>query len=161
MLAIPFYIYIKWRGTAWAVGVLSFLGSGLVFAQQPCASAPQAQAENRSSAPTKKPQLGPLEISIHWRPRVEGWDWFRGREGQSNYALGHSWLRIAVGQTCPHFNRQVEAAQATILGPPSNAIVPAPQGRLGLGGTYCAADGSKSNNPDGFVKQALVQLTRR
>src|SRR5712692_2335854 len=149
---------MRWRGIAWAVGVLSFLGSGLVFAQQPRASAPQAHAENKSSAPTKKPKLGPLEISVNWRARVEGWDWFEGSGGNSSYALGHSWLRIAVGQTSPRIDWQVEVAQATILGLPSNAIVLGPQGQLGLGGTYYAANGSKSNNANGFVKQAFVQL---
>jgi hypothetical protein len=129
-----------------------------VYAQQPRASVPQAQAGNKSSAPTKKPKLGPLEISINWRTRVEGWDWFRGSEGESNYALGHSLLRVAIGQTNDRFDWQLEAAQATILGLPSNAVVPSPQGQLGLGGTYYAANGNNRNNANWFVKQAFVQL---
>src|SRR6266478_832797 len=149
---------MRWRGIAWAVGVFCFLGSGLAYAQQPRASVPQAQAGNKSSAPTKKPKLGPLEISINWRTRVEGWDWFRGSEGESNYALGHSLLRVAIGQTNDRFDWQLEAAQATILGLPSNAVVPAPQGQLGLGGTYYAANGNNRNNANGFVKQAFVQF---
>jgi hypothetical protein len=52
----------------------------------------------------------------------------------------------------------VEAAQATILGVPSNAVVPAPQGQLGLGGSYYAANGNDRNNANGFVKQAIVQF---
>jgi hypothetical protein len=89
---------------------------------------------------------------------VEGWDWFDGGAGNSNYALGHSLLRLAVEQTSDRFDWQVEAAQASILGVPSNAVLPAPQGQLGLGGTYYAANSNNRNNANGFVKQAFVQF---
>jgi hypothetical protein len=67
-------------------------------------------------------------------------------------------LRLAVRQTSNRFDWQVEAAQAAILGVPSNAVVPAPQGQLGLGGSYYAANGNDRNNANGFVKQAIVQF---
>ncbi len=148
---------MKRRATAWVAGALAFLGGGIVSAQ-PSPPAQQSQPEKKNSAPAKKPKLGPLEISVNWRARVEGWDWFEGSGGNSNYALGHSLLRIAVGQTNDHFDWLLEAAQATILGLPSNAVVPAPQGQLGLGGTYYAANGNDRKNSNGFVKQAFVQF---
>ena len=95
---------------------------------------------------------------MNWRARVEGWDWFKGGVGDSNYALGHSLLQVAIGQAGDRFAWRIEAAQDTILGLPNNAAVPAPQGQLGLGGTYFAANGNKNNVASGFVKQAFVQV---
>jgi hypothetical protein len=149
---------MKWRAVAWEAVLISFLGSGQVFAQQAAARPQQSQPEMKTSVPATRRKLGPLNISVNWRVRVEGWDWFGGSSGNSDYGLGHSLLRIAVGQTRPRFDWQVEAAQATILGLPSNAILPAPQGQLGLGGTYYAAGENDRNNANGFVKQAFIQL---
>jgi len=146
------------RVVAWETVLISFLGSGQVFAQQAAARPQQSQPEMNDSVPATQPKVGPLKISVNWRVRVEGWDWFGGSSGTSDYGLGHSLLRIAVGQTRPRFDWQVEAAQASILGLPTNAIVPGPQGQLGLGGTYYAAGGNSRNNANGFVKQAFIQL---
>jgi hypothetical protein len=129
-------IYLmEWRAVTWMAVVIFFLGAGRISAQQPSLPAQQSRPEKKNSAPTKKPKLGPLEISVNWRARVEGWDSFEGSGGNGNYALGHSLLRLAVGQTNDHFDWLLEVAQAAILGLPSNAVVPAPQGQLGLGGT--------------------------
>jgi len=108
-----------------------------------------------------KHKLGPVEIAVNWRARVEGWDWFEGGLGNNSYALGHSLLRIAIGQSGDRFDWQLEAAQATLLGLPSNAVVPAPQGQLGLGGTYYAANANQRNNANAFAKQAFVQFKNR
>jgi hypothetical protein len=40
-------------------------------------------------------------------------------------------------------------------------VDPAPQGQLGLGGTYYAANGNHSNNAYAFVKQAFVQFNAK
>jgi hypothetical protein len=121
----------------------------------------QHPASREQSAPPKKHKPGPVDISINWRARVEGWDWFGATSGNSNYALGHSLLRIGLGQQLPLFNWQLEVAQATILGLPDNAVDPAPQGQLGLGGTYYAANGNHSNNAYAFVKQAFIQFNAK
>jgi len=146
------------RAFIWAVGFLSFWGSAQLFAQQLPAPVVQSQPEKQESAPTAKHKLGQVEVGVNWRARAEGWDWFNGDQGSSNYALAHSLLRIAVGQTKDRFDWQLEAAQATLLGLPTNAVVPAPQGQLGLGGTYYAANGNKSNDASAFVKQAFVRF---
>jgi hypothetical protein len=121
--------------------------------QQP---APKDQKEQ--SAPPQKHKLGPLDISINWRNRVEGWDWFEAKTGNNEYALDDSLLRIALSQQLPRFNWELEVAQDAILGLPDNAVDAAPQGQLGLGGTYYAANGNHSNNADAFAKQAFVQF---
>ena len=43
---------------------------------------------------------------------------------------------------------------------PRNAVVAAPQGQLGPGGTYYAANGNGRNNVNAFVKQAYVQFNQ-
>ena len=39
-------------------------------------------------------------------------------------------------------------------------MVPAPQGQLGLGGTYFVSNGNRSNNANGFVKQAYLRIKK-
>lgn len=110
--------------------------------------------------PSATEKLGPLEISATWRVRVEGWDWFEGNSGQNAYAFPHSLLRIAIGQNRDTYSWKLEAAQDAILLLPRNAVVAAPQGQLGAGGTYYAANGNSRNNVNAFVKQAYFQLNR-
>jgi hypothetical protein len=104
--------------------------------------------------------LRPLDISVNWRIRVEGWDWFRGNSGQNAYAFPHSLLRIAISQDREAYSWKVEGAQDAILLLPRNAVVTGPQGQLGLGGTYYAANGDGRNNVNAFVKQAYFQFNR-
>jgi hypothetical protein len=134
---------------------------------QPSPAASQSKAQPGSqpakpdSTPAKKHKLGPLDISGSWRVRMEAWDWFEGDTGNSTYVFPHSLLRVAIGQESKHFDWQLEAAQIMILALPRDAIVPSsqgPQGQLGLGGTYYAANGNGRNNVNGFVKQAYVRF---
>ncbi len=131
--------------TAWAaVSMVCSLTARPLHAQQ--AAAPPA------------PTVGPFDLTVNWRTRVEAWDWFEGPVGDSAYGFGHSMLRIGIGQTRPSVDWQVEAEAVTILGLPSGAVAPPPQGQLGLGGTYYVANENTSNNANAFVKQAFVNL---
>lgn len=133
-------------------------------------SEPSSQATSRSkgqheSEPTKtisghasKHKIGPLDISGSWGVRMETWDWFEGSAGNGNYVFPHSLLRVTIGQESQHFDWQLDAAQIMILALPTNAVASAPQGQLGLGGTYYAANGNGHNNVNGFVKQAYVRF---
>lgn len=129
-------------------------------AQQAQSTAPASSSldKNPPAPKTTKHKVGALDISVNWRARVEGWDWFEGPSGNNNYAFGHSLLRVTIGQELDRFDWQVEAAQDTILGLPTNAVVAAPQGQLGLGGTYYAANGNNENNANVFVKQGFVRF---
>ena len=114
-----------------------------------------------SKAPTPKPakhKVGPFDISINWRTRTEGWNWFEGNTGNSDYPLFDSLLRVGVGQTRERVDWFIEGESASILGLPNNAVAPAPLGQLGLGGTYYAANGNQVNNTGGFLKQAFVNF---
>jgi hypothetical protein len=116
-----------------------------------------SQPAKPDPAQTSKHKLGPLEISVNWRVRVEGWDWFEDSSGNNSYAFPHSLLRVAIGQESEDFDWQVEAAQDAILMLPRDAVVAAPQGQLGLGGTYYAANGNGRNNANTFIKQVYFQ----
>ena len=126
------------------------------------ASAPAAGQSAKESQPTApapaKHKLGPLEISVNWRTRAEGWNWFEGHAGNSDYGFWDSTLRVGIGQTLEHIDWFVEGEQPSILGLPSNAVVAAPQGQLGLGGTYYAANNNHTNVANGFVKQAFINF---
>src|SRR5579862_5542801 len=121
------------------------------------APAPQAAAEKKTPAQPKH-KIGPLEITINWRTRAEGWNWFQGKTGNSDYPLWDSLLRIGIGQTRERLDWFAEMEQASILGLPNDAVVAAPQGQLGLGGTYFAANNSQVNNASVFLKQAYVDF---
>ncbi|MFZ0759429.1 MAG: alginate export family protein [Candidatus Sulfotelmatobacter sp.] len=119
-------------------------------------STPQPSAQEQGSSTGHK--LGPLDISIHWRTRAEGWNWFEGDSGNSGYAFWHSLLRAGMGQKRQSFEWFVEGEQVSIMGLPDDAVVAAPQGQLGLGGTYYAANGNQVNNASGFLKQGFVDF---
>lgn len=120
-------------------------------------------ARGQSASPPKPDpihtdKIGPLDFSASWRVRVEGWNWFQGTGGQNAYAFPHSLLRIAIGQNGDTYSWQLEAAQDAILLLPTHAVLAGPQGQLGAGGTYYAANGNRRNNANAFVKQAYFQL---
>ncbi|MFZ0734069.1 MAG: alginate export family protein [Candidatus Sulfotelmatobacter sp.] len=116
-------------------------------------------AQTSAPAPSSsKHKLGPLEISVNWRTRAEGWNWFQGDTGNSDYGLWNSLLRVGIGQTRENFDWFIEGEQPSILGLPNDAVVAAPQGQLGLGGTYYAANNNHTNEANGFLKQAFVNF---
>ena len=121
------------------------------------APAPQATADKKTSAQPKH-KIGPFEITINWRTRAEGWNWFQGKTGNSDYPLWDSLLRIGIGQTRERIDWFAELEQASILGLPNDAVVAAPQGQLGLGGNYFAANNNQINNASVFLKQGYVDF---
>jgi hypothetical protein len=118
------------------------------------------QAQAPAPAASQALKLGPLDVSVNWRSRVEKWDWFEGPIGNGDYAFGHSQLRVGLGQKTNRVDWFVEGEQVALLGLPDTAVAPAPLGQLGLGGSYYAANGNSRNNASAFVKQAFVQLNQ-
>lgn len=150
-------------GGALITGAIAIFAVGPAFAQQgkPTAqpsSGTTAGTEKKGPATPKKHKVGPLDFSVSWRARAENWDWFKSGTGDGAYTLGHSLLKIDFGQRLERFDWFVEVAQSSIFGLPTGAVVAAPQGQLGLGGTYYAANGNNPNDAYAFVKQAYVQV---
>ena len=118
-----------------------------------------AQVPASEPAPTTRTtKIGSFDLSLNWRLRAEHWDWFEGSTGDSHYPLGHSQLRVSLGQKRDRVDWLFEGEQVAIVGLPNDAVAPAPLGQLGLGATYYAANGNSQNNANAFVKQAFVQL---
>ncbi len=148
--------------------------TGVVFAQQslstarvesaPVDSATSSPAPQTPTSPSSagvapaKHKVGPLELSVNWRTRTEGWNWFEGQAGNSDYGYWTSTLRIGLGQTGERMDWFIEGEQPSILGLPNNAVVGAPQGQLGLGGSYYGANNNHTNEANGFLKQAFLNF---
>ena len=85
-------------------------------------------------------QIGKCTFSGSIRERVEAWDWFEPAEGQNLYAFSGTIMRFSFSQQKQRYDWKIEMAVPILLGLPNGAVVPAPQGQLGLGGNYYAAN---------------------
>ena len=65
---------------------VAVLLSSALFGQQSATSqtAPPPAAEKKDAGPPPKHKIGPLEISVNWRTRAEGWNWFEAPKGNSD-----------------------------------------------------------------------------
>lgn len=110
-----------------------------------------------SSTPPPAPiKIGGLTMSGSLRLRFESWDWFETGAAENNYNFGATTLRLSLGQQKERFEWLVEGAFPLLVGLPDNAIAPAPQGQLGLGANYYAANGRQ--DAGAFVKQAFIRF---
>ncbi len=106
-----------------------------------------------ASAPIK---IGSVTLSGSLRLRFESLDWFESSAAENAYNFGAATLRLALGQQKDKFDWQVEGAFPVLLGLPGNAIAPAPQGQLGMGATYFAANGRQDGAA--FIKQGFIRF---
>ncbi len=114
------------------------------------------------SSAQKPPSSTPITFAgIHFsgslRVRPEVWDWFDTTAAEPNYAYFPSLLRLSFSQERPGWDWQVEFAQPLLLNLPDKAIAPPPQGQLGLGANYFAAN-ANSTAAYFFAKQGFVRL---
>ena len=120
------------------------------------ASPPAQQDQKIPSAAPRVIHVAGWTVSGSLRLRFEDWAFFKAQSGDSSYGYGASLLRVSVGRQFRSQDWLFEFAQPSLIGLPSEAIAPSPQGQLGFGGTYRAA------NPDRtvgiFLKQAFVRL---
>ena len=137
-----------------AIIFLSFL-PGLLFVESaPC----QAPSPSDSGKKSGSLSAGPFDISGSWRTRMESWDWFEDGGAESTYTFGHSLFRLSIGQTRSRLDWQAEAAVPVLFALPDDAIAPAPQGQLGLGATYYAANDNRQNIARIFLKQGFIRF---
>ncbi|MCS7044295.1 MAG: alginate export family protein [Bryobacteraceae bacterium] len=107
-------------------------------------------------AQTAAPSGSPVRITGGFRTRAEIWDWFEG-SGDHRYAFSGNILRVSLAQARGDFDWQLELAAPFLLGLPERAIAAAPQGQLGLGATYFAANGGSRNPAMIFPKQGFLR----
>jgi len=129
-----------------AAVILAGLAAGWLVLSQPALA----------QSPPTPIQVAGWTVSGSIRLRFEDWDFFKAQTGDNAYGYGASLLRVSAGRQFHSQDWLFELCQPTLIGLPSNAIAPAPQGQLGFGGTYFAA------NPDrkagAFLKQAFVRF---
>jgi hypothetical protein len=81
-----------------------------------------------------------------------------GRSQSETYSYFDSLLRVGVAQHLHKWDWQLELAQPSVVGLPSDAISPiTAQGQLGLGATYYASNGYNTNAAAAFLKQGFLQ----
>jgi Alginate export len=137
----------------------SFVAIGCLFALK-CVMPPWAAAEGDQQGPISPPprqiRVGGWTVTGNLRLRFEDWDFFKAQTGDNVYGYGASLLRVSIGRQFHTQDWLFEAAQPSLIGLPTDAVAPLPQGQLGFGGTYSAA------NPDRtvgiFLKQAFVRF---
>ncbi len=159
--------------TRWLVSIL--IGMVLIifttpaYSQDRTAVATDSAAQNgqkpkdSQSGPSASPDpqsqsvnVGGLTISGSLRGRMENWSWFDSPPAQSDYTFGAFLLRLSLSQKREKFEWLIEGLSPWLVNLPDQAILPAPQGQLGLGATYFAAN----HNQDGsaIFRQGYLRL---
>ena len=117
---------------------------------------PAAKPSAKPAAAPAPIKLGSLTLSGSVRARLENWDWYDTTAADDTYNFGAIVLRVAIGQTKEKFEWQIEGEAPVLINLPERSIAPAPQGQLGLGATYFAANGRQ--DASGILKQAFVRF---
>ena len=87
---------------------------------------------------------------------MEHWSWFETPAGEDNYVFGALTLRLSLGQKKERFDWQLEGIFPFLFRLPESAVLPAPQGQLGVGASYFAASGRQDGSAS--VRQAFVRF---
>jgi alginate export protein len=111
----------------------------------------------QSAAPAEPLTLGGVTVSGSLRTRVEGWNWFEA-DANDDYAFSGSLLRASLRRASRRYAWQLELAVPLLVALPDDAIAAVPQGQLGLGANYFAANDGSRHQAAVFLKQALVRL---
>lgn len=118
---------------------------GVVFAQ----TAP---------APDTPMKIGDVTLTGTLRSRVYVWNWFQGPAGESQYAYSGNYLRLNLAEKFNAWDWDAEFSTPFLLGMPTTATAPAPQGALGLGSNYFSANGNAQNTAMIFPRQLFVRF---
>ncbi len=145
-----------------AVSFVCALLAASAKAQQTAAVAPSPTPTPKPAAITPKPspapapiKIGSITFSASLRLRAESWDWFETDKADGKYTFGAATLRFGFSQSKENIEWMLEGEAPVLIGVPDRAIAPAPQGQLGLGGSYFAANGRQDASlifKQGFVR---------
>jgi hypothetical protein len=116
-----------------------------------------AQSENKLNTPVPRTfHVAGWTVAGSLRLRFEDWDFFKAQPADSSYGYGASVLRVSLSRQFRSQDWLFEAEQPSLIGLPSQAVAPAPQGQLGFGGTYRVANEGRAAGI--FLKQAFVRF---
>src|ERR1041384_658042 len=102
-------------------------------------------------------KIGDAVVTTSLRSRMYSWDWF-GDVPNGDYTYSGSLLRVGVSESKTKIDWQAEFAVPALVGMPTNAVLAAPMGQLGLGGSYSAANSGATNSSSIFLKQAAFTV---
>ena len=103
------------------------------------------------------PQIGDVVVSASVRSRVYSWNWF-GDTPNGDYTYSGSLFRFGASESKKMFDWQVEFAVPALVDMPTTAVMPAPLGQLGLGGSYAAANAGSTSTSSIFLKQGAIRF---
>ena len=110
----------------------------------------------QTAAPTPI-TIGDVVVSNALRSRSYSWNWF-GDSPNGDYTYQGSQWRFGLSRSKPRYDWQLEFEVPFMLNLPENAVADAPQGQLGLGAAYFAANGSNPNPASLFLKQGFIRI---
>lgn len=103
-------------------------------------------------------KIGDVTVTGSDRSRVYVWDWFTPPAGNNQYSYVGNLLRINFAESRGSWDWDAEFAAPILLGLPNNSTVAAPQGGLGLGSNYFAANDNNRNAAMVFAKQFYIRF---
>lgn len=105
-------------------------------------------------------QIGSVTFSGSIRERYEAWSWFEPTTpgAQNLYGYSGTLIRFGLSQKRDKYDWNIEFAAPVLLGIPNKAVLPAPQGQLGLGASYYAANENQEYTAFIFPKQAFFRI---
>jgi hypothetical protein len=101
-------------------------------------------------------KVGGVQLSGSLRARVESWNWFETPGAEDAYTFGAAVLRLSLGQQKEKLDWLIEGEFPFLFNSPERAVAAAPQGQLGLGASYFAANGKQ--DASAILKQAFVRV---
>jgi hypothetical protein len=106
------------------------------------------------SPPDDAIKLGDVDFTATLRVREYVWNWFQtAGTYQNQYAYSGDLLRLNFAEKRGALDLDAEIAVPFLLDLPNNATAPAPQGALGLGANYFAANSNHQYAAMAFAKQ--------
>src|ERR1051326_7405345 len=122
----------------------------------------QTNAEKAKPAatvnPPKRLKIGKLDFSGSLRLRVEHYSWWETPGFEDSYTFGAAVLRLSLGEQKECVDWKIEGEFPVVISLPERAVAPAPQGPLGLGASYFAANGKGDGSA--VMKQAYIGVKR-
>ena len=110
-----------------------------------------------ASAQSTEIKIGDAVVSSSLRSRMYSWDWF-GETPNGEYTYSGSLFRFGLTESKKKIDWQVEFAVPALVDMPTTAVLPAPMGQLGLGGSYAAANSGSANSSSIFLKQGNLRI---
>jgi len=111
-----------------------------------------------AQTPVEPLKLGSVTVQGSIRTRVYGWDWFQDPPYENSYAYPGTLIRLSFSQQRDAFDWNFELGAPVLLALPNDAVAQSPQGQLGLGATYFAANHNSQDTAMVFPKQAYLRF---